>query len=135
MPTDPAASEARLAELAPGYLERVRTTAGRLAVPDHEPSDVRAALQSLEDATIVDVDIPTASRQPMLRVLKRTIKGLIGWYLRYLGQQITALGEAVVHVGATLADRTDEIEARAAAVEQQLTELTVRVEHLERGGR
>ncbi len=129
--TDPAAAEARLAEFAPGYLEQVRAAADRLAVGDEEPSDLHAALLSVEDTAAVDVDIPTAARLPMVRLLKRAVKVLIGWYLRYLGQQITAFGQAVVHFGGTLVERTEGLEVKTGALETQISELAARVERLE----
>lgn len=134
-PSDPIGAAARLEQEAPGYLEHVRSAAARLAVTDREPSDIRAALLDVEDTATIDIDIPTASRQPAARFVKAAVKRLIGWYLRYVGQQITAFGQAVTRLGTTVADRTEAIEARTAELETQVADLSGRIDRLERGGR
>jgi hypothetical protein len=130
-PMDFADASARLDQIAPGYLDRVRSAASDLSLADREPSDVRAALMYVEDMARVDVDIPTASRRSVVRWLKGAVKRLVGWYLRYLGEQVTALGQAVGHLGTVLADRTDVLVETTAELQTKVNDLTARVDRLE----
>lgn len=133
--TDPEVAATRLAAIAPGYLERARAAAGRLAVADGGSSDLRGAIQGVEDTAAIDVDVPTASRQPLVRIFKTAVRRAISWYLRYVGVQITAFGQAVSHLGGLLADRTEAVEIKTAELEARVSELAERVQRLERGRR
>jgi hypothetical protein len=132
-PDEPAA-EARLADLAPGYLEQVRAAARRLSVGPSVTSDARAALEAVDELAIIDVDVPTTSRKPIGRIAKEAIKRLISWYLRYLGAQISALGQSVAHLGTCLLDRTERLEDEAATLRADVERLKSRLDQLERGG-
>src|ERR1700677_1613725 len=85
-----AAAEARLAITAPGFLERVREAAHRLAVRDTDRTDVQATLSAIDDLASIDLEVPTISRIPLARLVKKAVKELVGWYLRYFGRQLTA---------------------------------------------
>lgn len=137
MPDTPAeklaAAEARLAEMAPGYLDLVRVEAERLSIPDPEIDDVRAALDAVDEFSEIDLDVPTASRFPPTRMLKAAIKRLIAWYLNYVGRQITTLGEAMANLGAILVDDSDVLRRDTRELQTQVAALTERVSRLETG--
>jgi hypothetical protein len=125
--------EKRVAERAPGYLESVRAAARRLGVRDPDTSDAKAAVEAVEELSVIDVDVPTASRRPAGRLVKVAVSRLVGWYLRYLGGQVTALGQAVTHMGWTLLDRTERLERQSAELQAEVARLAARIGDLESG--
>jgi hypothetical protein len=130
----PTAAE-RLETIAPGYLARVRRAAARLGVRPTSSAtsgDLDILLEDLADQTQIDAEVPTASRQREVRLLKVAVKRLTGWYLRYLAQQVTALGESVSRLGRELAARSDALEVQAQATDATVTALTAELEGLRR---
>jgi hypothetical protein len=126
-PATIAAAEDRLARTAPGYLDRVRQAASELAVTDPEADDARAAMEAVDHFADLDVDVPTASRFPLVGLLKRAIKRLIGWYLGYFGRQLTTFALAVTNLADILVERDEERS-------RELARLSERIERLERAG-
>src|ERR1700681_386349 len=88
--------EAQARALAPDSgLDAIRAAAAGLAALDVDPDDPRAALALLRRHVDIDTDVPAGSRLRGAALVKRSVKRLIGWYLRYVGQQVTLLGQAV----------------------------------------
>ena len=79
----------------------------------------------MERQATIDLQVPTASRVPGVSLVKRSLKKLMIWYLRFLGHQISAFGQATARFGVTVANRVDALDADVA-------ELRTRVEALER---
>jgi hypothetical protein len=130
-----AAAETQLATIAPGYLDRVRDAANRLAPRHLDGSDAYAAVVTVEDLALIDLDVPTGSRLPLGSLLKKAIKRLVGWYLSYLGRQLSGFGQGVAHLGWILVDRTDRLEGVAASLQENVAALAERVAELEQGPR
>lgn len=112
---------------APGFpgdrLARIRTAAARLA-PDRSPSgDLRQAALMVERQAQVDLEVPTASAVPGVSLVKLVIKKLMIWYLRFLGHQITSLGQATARFGLAVATRVDGVEAEVAVLEERVSRL------------
>ena len=105
-------------------MARIRAAAGRLAASEFRPDDLRHAALLLERQATLDLEVPTASRVPGVALLKRTLKTLMIWYLRFLGHQLTSFGQATARFGVTVANRVDGLEAEVA-------DLRARVERLE----
>lgn len=126
-----AASEARLATIAPGFLDRVREAASRLGLRDVDSTDARAALLAVDDLAAIDLDVPTGSRLPLVPIVKKAVKRLIGWYLFYFGRQLAAFGQAVTHLGGILIDRTERLEATTGTLQADVARLSDRVTDLE----
>jgi hypothetical protein len=124
-------AEARVEAAAPGYLARVREAAAVLAVGPDRSGDLRASLAGVRETADVDIDVPTLSRQAPLRLLKVAIKALIGWYLRYVGDQVTALGHAVAGFGDEVVERADELGEQQDATAARVAALEARVRDLE----
>jgi hypothetical protein len=129
---------ARLAEAAqrleasyPGYLERVRRASARLAVRDPNADDLQAAIDAVADFSVIDLDVPTASRVPLAGMVKAVIERLISWYLGYFGRQLLTFGEAVSNLGAMLMDETETLSHSTAALQADVVSLGERVERLE----
>jgi hypothetical protein len=128
-------AEQRLSRLAPGYLDRVRAAAQRLAVRDLDRSDAGAAVEAVRELAVIDLDVPTASRVPAARTVKKVIKRAVAWYLDYFGRQVSAFGQSVANLGFDLLDRTERVEAANAALRSDIDRLIQRVERLEAGSR
>lgn len=75
--------------------------------------DLGGAIEAAERSAFVDVEVPTASRLPLVSPLKRTLKKLMAWYLRYLAQQVSAFSAAVVTSLRLLGRRVEVLEAAA----------------------
>ncbi|MEA3076262.1 MAG: hypothetical protein QOF60_1170 [Actinomycetota bacterium] len=112
---DPAFPAARLA--------RIRAAAARLAASEYRPDDLRHAALLLERQATLDLQVPTASRVPGVSQVKRVLKALMIWYLRFLGHQITAFGQATARFGVTVANRVDAVEADVADLEARVARL------------
>ena len=117
------------------YLARVRTAATRLAVTEGGRDDVRSAALVLEQQAVIDTAVPVASRTPPQRLLKLVIRKLIGWYVRFLGHQVSLMGQAAARFGLVVADRLDRFEAEQgaerAALVAEIDALKARVAELE----
>ena len=120
-------AEARRRAREPGFpaarVERIRTAAARLAAGDIDPADIRHAALLLERQASVDLEVPTASRVPGVHLVKRTLKALMIWYLRFLAAQISALGHAVARMGIVVATRVDQLDERIAELEERVRQL------------
>jgi len=109
---DPAAirtAAEALAEADPGYVERIRTAAARLAAREASPGDAPGALLVLEDSATIDVEVPVASTTRAGTLVKTGVRRVSRWYLRYVAEQVTLLGQATVRLGTALMERTDEL--------------------------
>lgn len=105
-------------------VQRIRAAAGRLAASEFRPDDLRHGALLLERQATIDLQVPTASRVPGVSLVKRVLKALMIWYLRFLGHQISAFGQATARFGVTVANRVD-------ALDTEVAELCRRVEELE----
>jgi hypothetical protein len=122
-----AAARAEAAPDAPtGYLERVRSGAGRFAVGRAGASDGRHAARLLEHQATIDVDVPTGSRAAPAALLKKVDKKLTLWYFRFVGQQVTLQGQAVARLGTATAARIEELEDEIAELRARVAELEQR---------
>jgi len=120
-----AAARAESADFPATKVQRFRAAASRLAASEFRPDDLRHGALLLERSATIDLQVPTASRVPGVSLFKRALKKLMIWYLRFLGHQISAFGQATARFGVTVANRVDALDADVA-------ELRDRVEALER---
>lgn len=116
---------------APDVVRHARESARRMGVGASGSDTVSDALVEVESLTPMDVDVPTDSRSAASRAAKLAIKRLSSWYLRYLADQVEALGQALVGLGLALADRTDRLERSASRIEERLDALEAKVSDLE----
>jgi hypothetical protein len=125
---DEIASAAKARSAGAGFpaskVDRIRAAAGRLAASEFRPDDLRHGALLLERQATVDLQVPTASRVPGVSLVKRVLKALMIWYLRFLAHQISAFGQATARFGVTVANRVD-------ALDGDVAELRRRVEALE----
>ena len=117
------------------YLARVRVAAARLEVTEDDQDDVRSAALRLEQQAVIDVEAPVASRTLLQRLVKQVVRRLVGWYVRFLGQQVGILGQAAARLGFVVAERLDRMEAEQsadwAAMGTEIAALKARVAELE----
>jgi hypothetical protein len=113
------------------YLDRVRRAVARRAVSASPPDEVQAALVVVEGSAYIDVDVPTTSRRRALVLVKVTVKRLTGWYLGYVGRQVSLFGQAVARLGSVLVERTQRLEQNMTAIGEKVDRLEARVERLE----
>ena len=121
-----AAARAAEPEFPTAAIGRIRTAAGRLGASEFRPDDLRHAALLLERQATIDLQVPTASRVPGVSLVKRSLKQLMIWYLRYLGHQISAFGQATARFGVTVANRVDELEAEVADLRERVARLEER---------
>jgi hypothetical protein len=114
------------------YVEVVRASLRRLATPDWDPGDARAALASVERHAGVDADPPVVSRRFHARAARTAFRRLTGWDPRYLGAQVTVLGHAIVRFGTAMVERTERLEAATTGLGDDVAALAARLERLER---
>jgi hypothetical protein len=104
-------------------VERIRAAAARLAAGEFRPDDLRHGALLLERQATIDLQVPTASRVPGVSLVKRVLKKLMIWYLRFLGHQISAFGQATARFGVTVANRVDTLDADVAELRQRVEAL------------
>lgn len=105
------------------YAARVRAAVRRLD-PLPPTLDVAGALSLVAQEARIDVDAPLRTRRPGARQVKLVVKRFTGWYLKYLGDQVGDLGQAIVALGDALSGRVDD-------VAEEVDELRTRVARLE----
>lgn len=136
---DEVVAEARALESRPGFpheaLARIRVATGWLSADDPASDDVRFAAVLLQRQASVGLEPPLAARAWPQRLVKRVVHRLVGWYLRFLAQQISALGQAATRLGLAVAQRSEALQAQAdadrAEVDHRLDELSDRLARLE----
>lgn len=106
-----------------GRFVRIRNAAARLGATAVDARDIRHAAVLLERQASIDLEVPTASRVPGVRLVKGALKKLMIWYLRFLAAQITAFGQATARFGVTVASRIDELEAEVAELRERVAQL------------
>jgi hypothetical protein len=104
-------------------IDRIRAAASRLAASEFRPDDLRHGALLLERQATIDLQVPTASRVPGVSLVKRVLKALMIWYLRFLGHQLTAFGQATARFGVTVANRVDALDAEVADLRERVARL------------
>ena len=83
-------------EIPPGLEQELDATFARFAPPASTGGGAAAALEAAERTAFIDVDVPTESGLPGGPVLKKSLRKVMAWYLRYLAQQSSAFNAAAV---------------------------------------
>lgn len=84
--------------------------------------DLASALDAAERASFVDVDVPTESRIAAVGPVKRVLRKLVGWYLRYLAQQMSAFATSSVAALRHLARRVEDLESATPGASARVLE-------------
>ena len=117
------AAAARLEQIAPGYLERIRGRAGELAVPKTPSDRARRSVDLVMRSARIDPNPPRSSRRRSGRVVKRVVGSLTRFYVAFLAEQAIDLGESSALMGSALCDYIDGLEAEVAALRDRVGRL------------
>jgi BMFP domain-containing protein YqiC len=63
--------------------------------------------------------------------VKRLVSRVLGWYFRFLADQLAALGQGMARLGLAAARRVERMEAEQAATRAELESLGARLARLE----
>ncbi len=114
-----------------GYVAKIRRATARLGSSDVASNDLWGALLVVENHARIDVDVPTASTRKAVAVTKLGVKRLVGWYVRYVGDQVTLFGQAIVRLGSGLVEQTERLEETTGTLAADMAALSARVDRLE----
>lgn len=77
--------------------------------------DFEQVLERAEQSTFVDVLAPTASAQPLVGHVKRVVRKVIIWEVRYVASQVSAFSSAIARAVRLLGQRVDALEKASPA--------------------
>lgn len=107
----------------PGMERELDLLFARFAPATVSADDLDGLLQSAERSSFINPDPPTESRIPAVSFLKRVERKLLGWFFRFLAQQVTAFGASVVRALRLLGRRVEALEAATPGANEALLEL------------
>jgi hypothetical protein len=109
----------------PPGLERELDAMFARYAPATTGGDFEEVVEAAERTSFVHADVPTASNQPLLSYVKRGLRMIMAWYVRFLAQQVTAFAGAITRSVRLLGQRVDTLErVTVKAAEQTLAEIT-----------
>ena len=94
----------------PPGLERELDSLFARYAPATAGGDFDEVLEQAERGSFVHADVPTASRQPLARIVKRVLRPLMAFYMRFIAQQVTAFAGAITRAVRLLGHRVDVLE-------------------------
>ncbi len=97
-------------ELPPAVERDLDLLFARFAPAGATGTDFDALVARADSSWFVDLDVPTASNLPGVGLVKRVLRKLMAWYLRFVTQQVSAFGHTVVEALRTLGRRVDRLE-------------------------
>jgi len=116
------------------YAQRVRAAVQRLD-PLPPVLDVPGALELVAQEARIDVDAPLRTRRRGAKAAKILVKRLTAWYLAYVGEQVSDLGQAMLRLGEALAGRVDGVRRDVDDLKERVERLEGRAEEPPQGGR
>lgn len=99
-----------------------------MAASEFRSDDLRSAALFLERQATIDLQVPTSSRLPGVSLVKRVLKKLMIWYLRFLGHQISVFGQATARFGVMVANRVDGVDSDIAELQQRVSRLEAAID-------
>ena len=110
----------------PGMERDLDLVFARFAPATVSGDDLDGLIQGAERTSFIDPDPPTESRIPAVSLLKRVERKLLGWFFRYLAQQVTAFGGIVVQALRLLGRRVEALEAATPGANRALLDVALR---------
>ena len=110
----------------PGMERDLDLTFARFAPATVNGDDLDGLIQATERTSFIDPDPPTESRIPVVSLLKRTERKLLGWFFRYITQQVTAFGGVVVQALKLIGRRIEALEAATPGANAALLDVGLR---------
>lgn len=120
--------EARRAsgDFPPGMERDLDLIFARFAPATTSGDDLDALLEQADRGAFVDVDVPTASRLPAVGLVKKVLRKLMSWYLRYLAQQVSVFASSTVGALKLLGKRVNALEAATPGADPAVREASRR---------
>ena len=104
----------------PADLEReMELLFSRFAPAATREGDFQEELSRAEQLAFVDYLVPTESTKPGVAFFKKLVRRLIGWYLRYVVQQVSSFGHAVTRTLGQLGERVETLEHAAPVTDER----------------
>lgn len=101
----------------PGMERDLDLVFARFAPATVSGDDFGGLIEAADRTSFVDPDPPVESRLPAVSLLKKVERKLLGWFFRYVTQQVTAFAGVVVQALRLLGRRVDALEAATAAAD------------------
>ncbi|MGH9042176.1 MAG: hypothetical protein ACRDZ3_18310 [Acidimicrobiia bacterium] len=136
---DQVREQARELEREPGFpaplAEQVRASTAWMGAGDGAPDDLRFAATLLSRQATRNLEPPDVTGNRIRRVVKVAVLQLVGWYGKFLGRHLGAVGQAFARLGLAVAGRVERLEddqrRDRVALEAELEALRARVATLE----
>ncbi|HVM66036.1 MAG TPA: methionine biosynthesis protein MetW [Acidimicrobiales bacterium] len=93
----------------PGLEQELDAMFARYA-PAGTSDDFDDVLAAAEAQSFIHADVPTASQRRPLGYVKRALRKVMAWYMRFLAQQVTAFAGTVTRAVALLGHRVESLE-------------------------
>jgi hypothetical protein len=122
-PDSPEEAAARLEEIAPGYLDRIRRRAAELGVPKTPLERARRAVDLVTETSHINPAAPAGSSRRSGRVLKQAVGRLTYFYVRFIADQVVDLGESTSWMGSALCDYVAGLEVEVASLKERVARL------------
>ena len=103
----------------PPGLERELDAMFARYAPASASDDFDDVLAFAETQSFIHADVPTASRRPPLAVVKRVLRKFMGWYVRFVTQQVTGFAGAITRAVSLLSRRVDALETATAVADER----------------
>jgi len=107
----------------PGMERDLELVFARFAPATLTGDDLEALVEAADRAAFIQSDPPTASRIPAVSILKRVERKLLGWFFRFLAQQMTTFAGVTVQALRQMAHRIETLEEATPAANPALMSL------------
>jgi hypothetical protein len=97
-------------EIPPDLERQLDLVFARFAPVDAVQGDFEAVMVRVEEATKIDLVSPIEAVHPAIAFVKRLVRKAIRWYVRWVAEQVTGLGDALAKAIRILAGRVETIE-------------------------
>lgn len=107
----------------PAELERdLELLFQRFAPAATREGDFQEELSRTEQLAFVDYLVPTESTKPGVAFFKKLVRKLVGWYMRYVVQQVSSFGHAVTRTLGQLGERVETLEHAAPVTDERVVD-------------
>jgi SAM-dependent methyltransferase len=103
----------------PPGLERELDAMFAKYAPAGASDDFDDVLAAAETQSFIHADVPTASRRPPLAFVKRALRKVMAWYVRFVAQQVTAFAGSITRAVSLLGHRVDVLETVTLIADDQ----------------
>jgi hypothetical protein len=115
-------AEAARRRAAPGYpheLEaRIEAELARQAPSPTGRVSLERLVTAVEESSFISIDVPVTASRREYTYVKAVLKRGMGWYLRHVAEQVSALGYATARTLRAITVRLEDLEERVTAVER-----------------